>query len=216
MSKVKNEKNVKRIKVIGIGGSGCNIINYLQTNYEFNDNVKLIGSDSATCGMAKCKNKLPLERVYPIYCKVKGILENNDKTITDIMCCEGCMGNPILGELSAYYKYDEILKELKGTDTLVLTTVLGGGTGCGAIKIFIQVAQKLDINVFCIIAKPNAFEGNLRMEKSDNALKDILKMNVELIECEIFENSINNGIAKYFSNGDVKMAKKIYDFLQMI
>ena len=124
---------MKKICVIGIGGSGCDIVRTLEENYKFDDNIKIIGSDSAICGMRDCKNKLPLERVYPIYCKVKGILEENDDTTGDIMCCVGCNGNPILGEVSANYKYNEIKNELNGVDKLILTTVFGGGTGTGAI-----------------------------------------------------------------------------------
>lgn len=56
---------MKKICVIGIGGSGCDIVRTLEKNYKFEDNIKIIGSDSAICGMRDCKNKLPLEQVYP-------------------------------------------------------------------------------------------------------------------------------------------------------
>ena len=39
---------MKKISIIGIGGSGCNIVRTLEENYKFNDNIKIIGSDSAT------------------------------------------------------------------------------------------------------------------------------------------------------------------------
>ena len=51
---------MKKICVIGIGGSGCDIVRTLEKNYKFEDNIKIIGSDSAICGMRDCKNKLPL------------------------------------------------------------------------------------------------------------------------------------------------------------
>lgn len=196
---------MKKISIIGIGGSGCNIVRTLEENYKFNDNIKIIGSDSAICGMEGCKNKLPLERVYPIYCKVKGILENKDKSMGDIMCCIGCQGNPILGELSAVYKYDEIKKELNGVDKLILTTVLGGGTGTGAIKEFIKIAKELNIDTTCIISMP-IFDARVRKQMALETKEEILSMGIEVINNEISETI---SIFDFSKKIDSEIAQKI-------
>lgn len=47
---------MKKICVIGIGASGCDIVRILEKNYKFDDNIKIIGSDSAICEMRDCKN----------------------------------------------------------------------------------------------------------------------------------------------------------------
>lgn len=196
---------MKKISIIGIGGSGCNIVRTLEENYKFNDNIKIIGSDSATCGMKGCKNKLPLERVYPIYCKVKGILENKDKSMGDIMCCIGCNGNPVLGELSAAYKYDEIKKELNGVDKLILTTVLGGGTGTGAIKEFAKIAKELNIDTTCLISMP-ILGAKLKGQMSLEAKEEILSMGIEVINNEISEKI---SIFEFPKKIDSEIAQKI-------
>ncbi len=200
----------KEIKVIGIGGSGCSIVRNLENNYKFKDNVKIIGSDSATCGMRDCKNKLPLERVYPIYCKVKGILEKGDTEMGEIMCCIGCNGNKTLGEYSAYYTYEKIKKELVGVKKLILTTVLGGGTGSGAIKKFIDIGQELGIDISCIVSMPPKFESKVRLQSAEETLLELKKMNIEVIEYDVLDNQTKN-IKEFFYNIDKKMSEKIID-----
>lgn len=209
MKKLEQKEN-KKIKVIGLGGSGCSIVHYLESNYRFNDNVKIIGSDSAICGMKFCKNKLPLARVYPMFLKVRNILENDSKQLNDIMCCIGCNGNTTLGEYSAFCKYDEIKNELEGVDILILTTVLGGGTGSGAIKRFVMIAQELGINVYCIVSKPCSFFGKKYKDIAEESISELLKINGEVIECDIFDEKLKT-IPKYLESGNINMSKKIVE-----
>ena len=204
---------MKKIIVIGIGGSGCDIVRTLEKNYKFDDNIKIIGADSAICGMRDCKNKLPLERVYPIYCKVKGILEENDGKTGDIMCCIGCNGNPILGELSAYYKYNEIKNEIKGVDKLILTTVFGGGTGTGAIKEFAKIAKELKIDTTCIISKP-VFSSKEMMQTALGVKEQITNMGIKVKEYESsdFEAEFKiYSIKEYFEKFDNGISKEIVE-----
>ena len=204
---------MKKICVIVIGGSGCDIVKTLEENYKLDDNIKIIGSDSAICGMRDCKNKLPLERVYPIYCKVKGILEENDDTTGDIMCCIGCNGNPILGEVSANYKYNEIKNELNGVDKLILTTVFGGGTGTGAIKEFIKIAKELKIDTTCIISMP-IFSSKEMMQSVLEVKKQITSMGIEVKEYEYSDIDPEfkiYSIKEYFEKFDRGISKEIVE-----
>ena len=52
--------------------------------------------------------------------------------------------------------------------------------------------------------------GKKRIENAENILKEISNENIEIIECKIFDDSITS-IKKFFSDGDFRMAKKIYD-----
>lgn len=206
----------RNIKVIGLGGGACNIIRHLQANYKISKNVKVIGSDSATCGMRDINNKLPLERVYPIYCRARGVIEGNSNNGRgDIMCCIGCNGNEILGELSAWYKYKEIKEELEDTDILIIISMFGGGTGTGAIKIYLDIAKELNIETICIIGLPLKFESKKRLEKAMNGIEAI-KENVKLLVT--IEDSIipKKSIVESFKEADQEVSELIQLILLFI
>ncbi len=173
-------KSNRNIKIIGIGSGACNCIGYLEKNYKMEKNVKLIGSDSSSCGMRECKNKLPLTRVYPNYLKVKRILEEGEQSTRDIMCCIGCIGNEYLGELSARSQHFYIEKELNDSENLIFVSYLGGGTGIGATKYFINVANEMNIQSTTIVIMPYTFMGK-RKERALKGLKEIKKITEKVI-----------------------------------
>ena len=143
------------IKVVGVGGGGCNAINRMiatrMQEVEFiavnTDNQALIGS------MAPIKIRI------------------GDKLTKGL----GAGGNPEVGQRAAEESIEELREALQGADMIFITSGMGGGTGTGAAPIVADISKELGALTVGVITKPFTFEGNRRRRLADegaSALKD--------------------------------------------
>jgi len=143
------------IKVVGVGGAGCNAINRMIASrvqeVEFiavnTDNQALVGS------------------LAPVKIRI------GDKLTKGL----GAGGNPEIGEKAAEESGEELREALQGADMIFVTAGMGGGTGTGAAPVVAQIAQELGALTVGVITKPFMFEGNRRRRLADegaNALKE--------------------------------------------
>ncbi len=142
------------IKVVGVGGAGCNAINRMISSrmqeVEFiavnTDNQALVGS------------------LAPVKIRI------GDKLTKGL----GAGGNPEIGEKAADESVEELREALQGADMVFVTAGMGGGTGTGAAPVVAQIAQELGALTVGVVTKPFMFEGNRRRRLADegaNALK---------------------------------------------
>ncbi|MDD5568847.1 MAG: cell division protein FtsZ [Candidatus Pacebacteria bacterium] len=144
-----------KIKVIGVGGSGCNTISRLmQANIK---NVELISVNTDAQDLKKKNAHLKLRIGKQA---TKGL---------------GAGMNPELGKLSAKENAKEIEDVLAGADIIFLTAGLGGGTGSGAAPIIADLAKKGGVLTIGVITLPFAFEGKKRKRIALNSLEEIKK-----------------------------------------
>ena len=130
------------IKVIGVGGGGCNAINRMiaarMQEVEFiavnTDNQVLLHSQAAV--KIRIGEKL-----------TKGL---------------GAGGDPDVGKRSAEESYEELRDALQGADMIFITAGMGGGTGTGAAPVIAQIAQELGALTVGVITKPFSIEGTRR------------------------------------------------------
>ena len=135
------------IKVVGIGGGGCNAINRMITTrmqeVEFiainTDNQALVGS------MAPVKIRI------------------GDKLTKGL----GAGGDPVVGQRAAEESREELREALQGADMIFITSGMGGGTGTGAAPIVAEISQDLGALTVGVITKPFTFEGNRRRRIAD-------------------------------------------------
>jgi cell division protein FtsZ len=143
------------IKVIGVGGGGCNAINRMiqarMQEVEFiavnTDNQALLHSQAAV--KVRIGDKL-----------TKGL---------------GAGGDPTVGQRAAEESYEELRDALQGADMIFIAAGMGGGTGTGAAPVIAQIAQDLGALTVGVITKPFTFEGNRRRRVADegaNAFKE--------------------------------------------
>ncbi len=143
------------IKVVGVGGAGCNAINRMilsrdQQEVEFiavNTDYQVLGASLA-----------PLK------------IRIGDKLTKGL----GAGGNPEIGEKAAEANDEELRAALMGADMVFVTAGMGGGTGTGAAPVVARIARELGALTVGVVTKPFLFEGNRRRRAADegaNTLK---------------------------------------------
>ncbi len=149
-----------KIKVIGVGGSGCN----------------------AVSRMAKCKIK-GVELVA-----VNTDAQDLIRTRSDIKLRIGRKAtqglgagmDPEIGRKSALENRQEILEILKGSDMVFIAYGAGGGTGTGAGPVIAQCSKESGVLTLAVVTTPFSFEGQARLRIAGNGLRR-LKENVDTL-----------------------------------
>lgn len=151
-----NVDPVAKIKVIGVGGGGCNAINTMLTDYDIPDvEFMAFNTDAQTLKLSKAPVTLQLGEDL-----TKGL---------------GVGGNQELGAQAAEESLDQIQELLEGADMVFITAGMGGGTGTGAAPIIAGVAKNMGALTVAVVTKPFNFEGKRRMEIAEegiNTLRD--------------------------------------------
>ncbi|WP_029513197.1 FtsZ/tubulin family protein [Mycoplasmopsis primatum] len=159
MNTLSKAKNIK-VKVLGIGGAGNNMINSIIQNNEFNtENIEFWALNTDLQHLNKDDN----------FCNNKLLLINSHNN------GGGAGGNPLIGKECALNTKDEILKILQDTELLVLAAGLGGGTGTGATPVIAEWAKKLGIITIAILTTPFEFEGSGKFNIALDGLGEIKK-----------------------------------------
>ena len=150
--------NPTRIKVVGVGGGGCNAVNRM-----FNDGIEdveiyAVNTDVQHLSSLSVPHKIQIgEKV------TRGL---------------GAGARPEVGEQAALEDVDKIKDILRDTDMLFIAVGLGGGTGTGAAPVIAQTAREMGILTVAVATLPFKFEGPRRMESALAGL-DRLKDNVD-------------------------------------
>jgi len=131
-----------KIKVIGVGGSGCNAVSrMIEANIKGIEFVT-INTDAQDLHHSKASEKVHIGKNL-----TKGL---------------GAGMNPEVGRQAAEENRDEIQDVLKGADMVFVTCGLGGGTGTGAAPIVAETAKELGALTVAVVTKPFTFEGAQR------------------------------------------------------
>ena len=144
-----------KIKVVGIGGGGCNAVNRM--------------IDSGLKGVDFIVANTDLQVLNDSLAPIKLQLGSE---LTDGL---GAGANPEIGKEAALESKAEIEEALKGADMVFVTCGMGGGTGTGASPIVAEVAQELGALTVGIVTKPFSFEGKKRMEQAIAGLDELKK-----------------------------------------
>lgn len=155
-----NMINPAVIKVMGIGGGGCNAINSMIDSGVSSAEFYAVNTDSQALLLSKADNRIQLGEKL-----TKGL---------------GAGSNPNIGEQAAEESKDKIAMALEGTDLLFIAAGMGGGTGTGAASVVARIARDMGILTVAVVTKPFSFEGRVRNE---NAVKGIanLKKHVDTL-----------------------------------
>jgi cell division protein FtsZ len=146
---------IAKIKVIGVGGGGCNAVNRMIESGVKGVEFIVANTDLQVLNSSPCKNKLQL-----------------GATITNGL---GAGANPEIGKNAAMESREDIEAVLKDADMVFITCGLGGGTGTGAAPIVAQIAQEIGALTVAIVTKPFRFEGKRRTEQALMGLEELKK-----------------------------------------
>jgi len=139
-----------RIKVIGIGGGGCNAVARLF--HEGMSGVEFCAMNTDAQALAACE--------------VPAKLQLGAKITNGLGA--GC--NPEIGRQAALENTDKIVELLQGADMVFVSAGLGGGTGTGAAPVIAALAKELEALTIAVVTKPFSFEGGRRMRLADQGL----------------------------------------------
>lgn len=149
------QDNSAVIKVIGVGGGGCNAVNRMME-------ADLKGVQF----IAVNTDKQALNR-----CKAETKVQIGEKLTRGL----GAGGNPQVGQRSAEETLDEITDLLEGSDMVFITAGMGGGTGTGAAPIIAKASKDLGILTVGVVTKPFSFEGKKRKDQAELGLNFLKK-----------------------------------------
>jgi len=141
------------LKVIGVGGSGCNAINTMINSQFMGVEFIAANTDVQALGLSKASITVPLGAVL-----TKGL---------------GAGSNPDIGREAAVENADQIRQTVEGADMVFVTAGMGGGTGTGAAPVIAGIARELGILTVGVVTKPFLFEGAMRMRRAEEGLKDL-------------------------------------------
>jgi len=142
-----------RIKVIGVGGGGCNAVSRLVR--EGLGGVEFYAMDTDLQALTACQAPHKLQLGAKI---TKGL---------------GTGSNSETGRQAALESTDDIVELLQGADMVFVSAGLGGGTGTGATGVVASLAKELEALTVAVVAKPFAFEGPRRMKMAEEGLRGL-------------------------------------------
>lgn len=146
-----NVDPVAKIKVIGVGGGGCNAINTMITDYDIAGvDFMAFNTDAQALKMSQAPITLQLGEEL-----TKGL---------------GVGGNAELGAQAAEESLDQIQEYLEGANMVFITAGMGGGTGTGAAPVIAGVAKNMGALTVAVVTKPFDFEGSKRMEIAEEGI----------------------------------------------
>ncbi len=140
-----------KIKVIGVGGGGCNAVDWMFDTGLQNVEFYCLNTDAQALQRYKCPHKIQIG--------------------ADMTRGRGCGGNPEIGASCMEAARADLEEMLRGADIVFVTAGLGGGTGTGGASVVASVARSLQILTVAVVTKPFRFEGPRRLMVAEQGLE---------------------------------------------
>lgn len=146
----KNQSSI--IKVIGVGGGGCNAVNYMHSLGIEGVDFIVCNTDSQSLALSPIANKVQLGPHL-----TQGL---------------GAGANPEIGKQACEESYDDIEKLLKVNTKMVFVTAgMGGGTGTGGAPVVAKICRDLGILTVGIVTTPFTYEGKKRLKQAEEGIE---------------------------------------------
>lgn len=144
-----------RIRVVGCGGSGGNVVNHMINSKVKGVEFIAINTDAQDLHRSLAKRKIHIGKNL-----TKGL---------------GAGMNPELGRRAAEETRQEIMEALQGSDMVFIACGMGGGTGTGSASVVAKIAKELGALTVAVVTKPFSFEGALRTSIAEEGLATLKK-----------------------------------------
>jgi cell division protein FtsZ len=153
MDNFEQSKQAAKIRVVGVGGAGCNAINTMIAAAL--DRVHFVAANTDIQALAANDAATKIQMGETL---TKGL---------------GAGANPEVGRQAALESKDEIAHALEGADMVFVTAGMGGGTGTGAAPVIADIARSLGALTVAVVTKPFQFEGNKRRKQAEAGLIEL-------------------------------------------
>lgn len=148
MKASKNQlESFARIKVVGVGGGGCNAVNRMIEEGMPGIEFVAINTDGQALLLSKATTRVRI----------------GDKLTRGM----GSGGDPEIGRKAGEESAEELYEVLRGSDMVFVTAGIGGGTGTGAAPIVAQIAREVGALTIGVVTRPFTFEGARRNQNAD-------------------------------------------------
>ncbi len=151
MQRTPELENVACIRVVGVGGGGCNAINRMIKE----------GINGVDFVAVNTDNQALLLSDAPVRVRI------GEKLTRGL----GAGGHPEVGEKAAEESADELYEVLKGSDMVFITAGMGGGTGTGAAHVVARVAREHGALAIGVVTRPFLFEGSKRSTSAEHGIE---------------------------------------------
>ena len=146
-------ENVVRIKVIGVGGGGNNVVNRMVRSGTRGVDFVAVNTDKQALNVSSATYKIQIGE--------------------KLTHGQGAGSDPEVGRKSAEESRAQISKALEDTDMVFITAGMGGGAGTGGAPIVAEIAREQGILTVGVVTKPFGFEGRRRMQQAEKGIEEL-------------------------------------------
>ena len=146
-------ENVVKIKVIGVGGGGNNVVNRMVRSGSHGVDFVAVNTDKQALNVSSATYKIQIGE--------------------KLTHGQGAGSDPEVGRKSAEESRAQIAKALEDTDMVFITAGMGGGTGTGGAPIVAEIAREAGILTVGVVTKPFGFEGRRRMQQAEKGIEQL-------------------------------------------
>ena len=154
MAKASFTINPAKIKVIGLGGGGCNAITRMVQEEIQGVEFVAVNTDSQAMAITEAPTRIQLGEKL-----TRGL---------------GVGGDHSLGQRAAEESRDELKEVVSGADMVFITCGMGGGTGTGAAPVVAEIAKQGGALTIAVVTKPFSFEGTNRCQVAEEGITRLL------------------------------------------
>jgi cell division protein FtsZ len=142
-----------RIKVVGVGGGGCNAVNRMIEEGLQGVEFVAVNTDAQALMLSKASVRVRIGEKL-----TRGL---------------GSGGDPDTGRKATEESAEELYSVLKGSDMVFITAGMGGGTGTGGAAIVAQIAKEVGSLTIGVVTRPFTFEGSRRIQSAESGISKL-------------------------------------------
>ena len=151
MQRAPEFENAACIRVVGVGGGGCNAVNRMIQE----------GINGVDFIAVNTDNQALLLSDAPVRVRI------GEKLTRGL----GAGGHPEQGEKAAEESTEELHEVLTGSDMVFITAGMGGGTGTGAAPVVAKIAREQGALTIGVVTRPFLFEGSKRSNSAESGIE---------------------------------------------
>ncbi len=153
MNTMNQVETFARIKVVGVGGGGCNAVNRMIAEGLQGVEFVAVNTDAQALLLSNASTRVRI----------------GDKLTRGL----GSGGDPDTGRKAAEESAEELYEVLKGSDMIFVTAGMGGGTGTGASPVVSQIAKEVGALTIGVVTRPFTFEGARRIQVAETGINHL-------------------------------------------
>ena len=154
MAKTSFVPSPAKIKVIGIGGGGCNAVTRMVREDIYGVEFVAMNTDAQALAITEAPTRVQLGEKL-----TRGL---------------GVGGDETQGRKAAEESRDELKELITGADMVFVTAGMGGGTGTGAVPIVAEIAKQSGSLTIAVVTRPFTFEGAHRTEVGEQGIANLI------------------------------------------